>query len=610
LTAKEPRANDVLGKPLPGGRLRASLPPTLLAASLALQFWAVVVAVTGGFVLALGPLRVSSHRVLPPLLAGGVAWLGAHLLSGRRMEGAWSRLRSTLIALTPASAAILAAVVFATGVAHTSRVAGGSDCFGYVSQAELWMRGTLIQTDPLAYSLANRVSPHVFAPLGYQVGPRRGSIVPLYPPGLPLLMAGAGLAFGREAPFLVVPACGGLLVVLTCFLGRFVGDRLAGLVSAALLAATPSFVLQLVQPMSDLPAAAAWAGAVALGLWGTGAGSALGSGLTASVAVLIRPNLALLAGAVALPVFLRPGAGRLRSLGAFGAGLVPGAATLAAVNHALYGSPLRFGYGDVGPYFAAAHVVPNLVLYTRWLVETQGPLVLLALVAPFVWRRGGASGSSRPRPPLAPFVLFGATLVAVYALYLTFENWTYVRFLLPGMPVALVLAVTSARASLQRVGVLRVPLLVALVAASLGWGVRGIRTLKPLELGVAEARYVTVARYVARTLPDSSAFICVLYSGSLRYYAQRETLRFDWLDPGRLEWLVDRLERRGYRPYFLLEEWEEPLFRKRFAAHTPLGALDWPPLASLEAPAVVRIYDPRDRDRRLRGEAVVTRSID
>jgi hypothetical protein len=227
-----------------------------------------------------------------------------------------------------------------------------------------------------------------------------------------------------------------------------------------------------------------------------------------------------------------------------------------------------------------------------------------------VWRRGGASGSSRPRPPLAPFVLFGATLVAVYALYLTFENWTYVRFLLPGMPVALVLAVTSARASLQRVGVLRVPLLVALVAASLGWGVRGIRTLKPLELGVAEARYVTVARYVARTLPDSSAFICVLYSGSLRYYAQRETLRFDWLDPGRLEWLVDRLERRGYRPYFLLEEWEEPLFRKRFAAHTPLGALDWPPLASLEAPAVVRIYDPRDRDRRLRGEAVVTRSID
>ena len=93
-----------------------------------------------------------------------------------------------------------------------------------------------------------------------------------------------------------------------------------------------------------------------------------------------------------------------------------------------------------------------------------------------------------------------------------------------------------------------------------------------LELSVAEARYVTVARYVARTLPERSAIICVLYSGSLRYYAQRETLRFDWLEPDRLEPLLDRLERHGYRPYFVLEEWEEPLFRHRFAAHTPFGA--------------------------------------
>jgi hypothetical protein len=102
----------------------------------------------------------------------------------------------------------------------------------------------------------------------------------------------------------------------------------------------------------------------------------------------------------------------------------------------------------------------------------------------------------------------------------------------------------------------------------------------------------------------------VLHSGSLRYYAQRQTLRFDWIDPGRLEWLVDRLERRGYRPYLLLEEWEEPLFRERFAAHTALGALDWPPFARLESPAVVSVYDPRDRERHLRGDAVATRTID
>ena len=125
-------------------------------------------------------------------------------------------------------------------------------------------------------------------------------------------------------------------------------------------------------------------------------------------------------------------------------------------------------------------------------------------------------------------MVFGGALVTIYALYRPFENWTYVRFLLPGLSIALALAVMSARASLRRTrAVLRVPLLVALAAASLGWGVHTARELNLLELSVAEARYVTVARYVAHTLPERSAIICVLYSGSLRYYAQRETLRFD-----------------------------------------------------------------------------------
>jgi hypothetical protein len=611
LTADEPRANEVKAKPRPSVAWRPALPPTLFAASLALLVWAVVVAVTGGFSLRLGPLRLSSHRVVPPLLAGVLAYVGTRRLAGPHTEEVWRRLRLTLHALSPPVAALLTVAVVAIGVAHTSRVAGDSDCYGYVSQAELWMRGQLIQTDPLAFTLANRVSPRVFAPLGYQVGPTRGSIVPLYPPGLPLLMAAAGLAFGREAIFLVVPVCGGLLVALAYAIGRFVGDRFTGLLSASLLAANPSFLLQLIQPMSDVPASAAWAAAVALGSWGSSAWPTLGSGLAVSLAILIRPNLAPLAGAIALLVFLRSGRRRLRSLAAFAAGLVPGTVTLAAVNHTLYGSPFLSGYGDVGGYFDVTHVAPNLVLYPRWLVETQGPFVFLALLAPLGWRRGGPTESGRPRPPLVAFIAFGGVLVAIYALYLTFDDWTYVRFLLPGLPIALALAVTSARTSLRRLGAaLRVPLLVALVAASLGWGLRCTRTLNLLDLSVAEERYVTIARYVARTLPERSAIFCVLYSGSLRYYAQRETLRFDWLDPTRLEPLLDRLERRGYRTYFVLEDWEEPLFRNRFAAHTPLGALDWPPVAKLEAPAVVSIYDPRDRKRHLQGEALVTRPIE
>ena len=92
-------------------------------------------------------------------------------------------------------------------------------------------------------------------------------------------MAAAGMAFGREAIFLVVPVCGGLLVALTYAVGRCVGDRLAGLVSASLLASSPAFLQHLLQPMSDVPASAAWAAAVVSGLRGSGAWPALGSAL-------------------------------------------------------------------------------------------------------------------------------------------------------------------------------------------------------------------------------------------------------------------------------------------------------------------------------------------
>ena len=362
MTADEPPANETEARPRPSRAWPPALPPALFAVSLALLVWTIVVAVTGGFSLRLGPLRLSSHRVLPPLVAGVLACLGTRRLAGPDTGEVWRRLRPTLTAVAPAAVALLSVSVVAIGVAYSSRVAAGSDPYGYVSQAELWMRGQLIQTDPLAYTLANRVSPHVFAPLGYQVGPTRGSIVPLYPPGLPLLMAAAGLAFGRGAIFLVVPVCGGLLVALTYAVGRFVGDRFTGLVSASLVAAHPSFLLQLIQPMSDVPAAAAWAAAVVLGSWGSGPWPALASGLAASLALLIRPNLVPLAGAVALLVFLRRGPRRLGNVAAFAAGLVPGTVALAAVNQALYGSPFRFGYGDVGAYFDVAHVVPNLVV--------------------------------------------------------------------------------------------------------------------------------------------------------------------------------------------------------------------------------------------------------
>jgi hypothetical protein len=54
----------------------------------------------------------------------------------------------------------------------------------------------------------------------------------------------------------------------------------------------------------------------------------------------------------------------------------------------------------------------------------------------------------------------------------------------------------------------------------------------------------------------------------------------------------------------VVERWEEAGFRARFAAHSPLGALDWPP--RLDVDGRVRVYDPADRARHLAGGRVET----
>src|SRR6185295_7545689 len=83
------------------------------------------------------------------------------------------------------------------------------------------------------------------------------------------------------------------------------------------------------------------------------------AGLSASMALLTRPNLLPLAAVIAM--YLVVASGRGRRVGRvlwFAAGLVPGVVMLAVLQHAMYGSPLATGYGSVDRLMAAAHVLP------------------------------------------------------------------------------------------------------------------------------------------------------------------------------------------------------------------------------------------------------------
>jgi len=191
-------------------------------------------------------------------------------------------------------AAALAAIVLSTGLTWGTRVAAGADAYGYVSQADLWLRGDLHIDQRFGAAVPWPLARWTFTPLGYRPEPDGYRIVPQYAPGLPLLMAGFKALAGQCAIFWVVPVCGAILVLATYAIGRRLDRPVVGVAAAWIVATSPTLLFMLMAPMSDVPAASAWAVAIACALGDTRA-SAVAAGVAAAIAILIRPNMAPLA---------------------------------------------------------------------------------------------------------------------------------------------------------------------------------------------------------------------------------------------------------------------------------------------------------------------------
>ncbi len=514
-----------------------------------------------------------------------------------------------------------------------------------MSQADLWARGSPIVRQPFARDMTWPNAAETLAPLGYRPyrpAPHGTDIVPLYAPGLPMVMAIFKLIGGPRAVFLVVPLLGGLAIWATYLMGRRLAGPLVGASAAILLASSPPFLFEIVSPTSDVPATAWWALALGL-LMVEGRAAAFAAGLATGLAILTRPNIVALAavpGALlvwqclrsgvrssppappalpalpalpahpalpALPALPAPPALPARARASsptqrmllFAAGSIPACLAVALINWRLYGSPLASGYAPFAVLFNWSHVWPNLARYPRWLLETETPFVLLALIAPFVLQPIPAARLDQPSPRTIGVVwlCFIATIFLSYLFYLPFDEWWYLRFLLPAYPPILVLssaALVRLLTPFTRVAPdakgFAAAAVVALVARH---GVDYAVNRGAPDLWRAEQRYLTVGEYVA-TLPDRAVLICMQHSGAARYYSGRITVRYDVMRPTDLDLVLAELRRLGYYPYLVLDDWEEPTFRDRFKGRSALAALDWTPVAQLHSNQV-RIYDPADR---------------
>jgi hypothetical protein len=215
--------------------------------------------------------------------------------------------------------------------------------------------------------------------------------------------------------------------------------------------------------------------------------------------------------------------------------------------------------------------------------------------------------------PAPPWVVVWAAIgiigvnYALYLPYLTFEGWSWLRFLLPAIFSMFVLLaaaldrlrlmIAARRPSLQFVAV--VPLL--LVVA---WPRQELDAF--LEALPGYARVNLMGAYLREALPANAVVLTALQSAAVSYYTKRPIIRVDAVEPEMLDRIVDDLQRVGYRPFFIFDEaMEVAAFRDRYK-RSRYGNLDWPPRAEFWSSTPMLLFDVADRDGHLSGERYPT----
>jgi hypothetical protein len=538
---------------------------------------AVVLAVSGGFRTTVGGFRISARSPLAASIAALVAG-GAWFALARRdraiavdLEATWraaERNASRFIGVV----ALISAIVAST---FATRSAAGADASGYLSEAAMFARGAQFHFEPLAIELED-FDGWLTTSLGWRPSSVLALQAPTYPPGLPILMALPHAAAGLDGANTVVIASAAAAVWAT---GAIVGG-IAGIGAAALLAFSPVFLYQSFQPMSDVPVTAAWL----LCFVFVGRRS-IAAGIACAIAVMIRPNLAPLA---LLPLLIAAPRWHF-AIPVFVAGVF-----LALLHWFWYGSPLRSGYGSTDELFALANVIPNAGRYFSWLIATA-PVLLLAPLG-FVRVKHDSHAKA--------LIIFCALVISAYLVYAVFDQWSYLRFLLPAMAGFAIFAAIELLAWIERWPVAaRLPIFLALMLGVTAHGLFVARTLDTFKLADQLRRVEQAAEFINQGASHDAVLIAGEQSGSMRYYTHRSILRWEAATPDQLSSAITTLAQRPV--YVVLDAWEHEPFVAKFK-DVPAVALDWPPMVDAGTSHRTRVWNLADRARFLAGENLQT----
>ena len=435
-------------------------------------------------------------------------------------------------------------------------VAGGSDSSGYLNSARLLAAGRLHAEFrvPPEFGAPGEVVQRHFAPAGFNTFPGRPHLTPVYPTGMPLHFALAGKLFGWTAGPWLVQLAASLAAVWLCWrIARALGLAPAlSFAAAVMLAVFPVFLFTSLQTLSDTLATAWTLAAVYAGLrahrspgWAVACGAAL------SIAVLVRPTNLLFAPALIVLI----GATARRLIGFVAAGL-PAAGWFFFYNDRLYGGPLQSGYGNIYADFAVAFAWPTALHFARWLVAFL-PAIMLVLPLAALLRR-----STRRRELLA--LLLGWSAIAGFYLFygISRETWWCLRFILPGVPLLILMGVLGVEALAQGPGArwpnaFRPAAALALSLWAIGNAWHWLDPLSILHVPTYERAYAESAELARTRIPADSIVVCGHASGALFYYTKLAPLIFDSITPAEFAGYVARARGAGRGIYAVLFDIEE-----------------------------------------------------
>ena len=429
---------------------------------------------------------------------------------------------STLRRRLEAGILILALLAYAAVIAaHLGVYAGGSDSSGYMNNARLILDGNLHIPQRAIEGLPPGSLPYfAYVPLGFSPV-SNGAMVPTYPPGLSLLIAGMTKVTGPDiGPSLTIWLHAVLGVLVIYAWGRVLQfSRPASTLAALLIGACPLYLFNSMQALSDAPAMV-WTAAAVYCAWRarTQIGWTFAAGVVVSIAVLIRPTNIL----VLLPVAFALGVSPQRWLGLIVGGL-PGAFFLSLYNVRLYGKIVTTGYGDVSESFSGAFVMPALTNYAQWLPILLTPAVVLVLAMPFLFRRIGG----RLIAMLTVWILGFTGFYSYY--FFTAETWWALRFILPAFPACILgLMVVGRAITTTWTPRLHDSAVWIAIVATLLWDGRWVVQQSALEAAEGEHAFVEGTQWANLHIPDRAVVVCMQTSGALLYYTKFILLRYDF----------------------------------------------------------------------------------